>query len=163
MGCSRACRLLTQCPLLPFFLRAVLCVWIPTSHSCDSGGKPWSIQLQHSSSQWKLRGCGFGTSQCVMRQSLLGIWGKFFSLFTNCPLFPLDVVLSGYDAWNCTCYLVTMRSSGLRTKPIFKDGTAGRRKEPGPLIILMSHKINQPYKCLHLRTLVMWENTFLLV
>lgn len=45
-----------------------------------------------------------------------------------------------------------MRSSGLRTKPVPKNGRAGRQKESGPLMTSPDHKTDQPYECLHLRT-----------
>lgn len=66
-----------------------------------------------------------------MRQNLLQSGGYLFTLYETQgshkqPLVPLDVVLSGYDAWQCSCHLVTMRSSVLRTKPTCKDGRAGR-------------------------------------
>lgn len=92
-------------------------------------------------------------------------WGKVCSEFggnfshslrlkeeTNSPFLTLDDVSSGYNGWNYSCHLLTMRSSGLRTKPVSKNGRAGRWKEPGPLMTSVDHKTDQPYKCLHLRT-----------
>lgn len=101
---------------------------------------------------------GGGTSQCVGRQSLLWIWGYFPHTLResrkkqNRPFLSLDDVSSGYDVWNNSCHLLIMRSSGLRTKPVSKNGRAGRWKDPGPSMTSMDHKTDQPYKGLHLRT-----------
>lgn len=70
----------------------------------------------------------------------------------NRPFLSLDDVSSGYDVWNNSCHLLIMRSSGLRTKPVSKNGRAGRWKDPGPSMTSLDHKTDQPYKGLHLRT-----------
>lgn len=111
---------------------------------------------------------GGGTSQCVGRQSLLWIWGYFpHSLREsrkkqNRPFLSLDDVSSGYDVWNNSCHLLIMRSSGLRTKPVSKNGRAGRWKDSGPSMTSMDHKTDQPTKAYTSGLLFTQENLILL-
>lgn len=70
-----------------------------------------------------------GKAYCVFSEIFL-ILQERLKEETNSSFLPLDVILSGYDAWNCSCHLLTIRNSGLRAKSTSKDGRcrAGRQK-----------------------------------